>query len=58
MDHHKISKMAGEHGNNGASGYHPNYCIIEMGQITEESSRDQTPVRNYQLFEEISEENQ
>ena len=43
-------------GNKRTSGYHPNYCFIEIGQNTEKSPGDlgrlvvtQTPVRNHQL---------
>ena len=43
-------------GNNGTSGDHPNYSIIEIGQNTEKSSGDskrlavtQTPVKDHQL---------
>ena len=43
--------------NNGTSGDHPNYSIIEIGQNTEKSPRDlrklavtQTSVKDYQLM--------
>ena len=54
--HQRIIKGTERLGNKRTSGDHPNYCIIEIGQNTEESPEDQrrlavnqTPEKNHQL---------
>ena len=54
--HQRIIKGMRDRGNNGTSGDHPNYCIIEIGQNTEKNPGDlkrlaviQTPVKDNQL---------
>ena len=54
--HQRIDTRTGGLENNRTSGDHPNYCIIEISQNTEESPRDlrrfvviQTPEKDYQL---------
>ena len=55
--HQRINKGTGRLGNKRTSGDHPNYCIIEIGQNTENCPRDlrrlavtETPVKDHQLM--------